>query len=389
MEDLYTVYYLARANKRRSEDAVIFETNMERNIADLCKAINDRTYRANANYAFVSTRPKPREVFGCELESRLIQWYVVWRILPYIEQKLTNRTFNNRVGMGTESAVECLRKDIKQVSANYTKDAYVIQWDLKGYFPNANCDIASAQLKKVVLDYYEGEDKEDILWMIDIAIHANPQRHCYLKSPKAMWELIEEGKSIMNKDAGVGGAIGFLIWQIAMNLYLDDIDHWAVDEMGLHYTRFVDDTVIVVENKDAALLLMPLFREMYTKFGVTMHPKKFYCQHYGKGVKFLGTYIKFDRTYCQRRNLRSAMARIWYLNKLRNKRLHMEHFLASVNSYCGLLKSRCEYKNIKRLVAAVSPEWMQCVTFNEDRLCFEAREGYKHKNIINYKFNRK
>ena len=43
LEDLYTVYYLARANKRRSEDAVVFEIDYERRLSHLLEAINERT----------------------------------------------------------------------------------------------------------------------------------------------------------------------------------------------------------------------------------------------------------------------------------------------------------------------------------------------------------
>lgn len=112
LEDLYEVYFLARSNKRRSEDAVIFELDYERRLTALLIAINERTYRANRNYTFVSMRPKPREVFACELESRLIQWYVIWRILPILERTLTDRTFNNRKGMGTDAAIQRLHDSI-------------------------------------------------------------------------------------------------------------------------------------------------------------------------------------------------------------------------------------------------------------------------------------
>ena len=35
LEDMYTVYYLARKNKRRSEDAVNFEVSLEVNLYKL------------------------------------------------------------------------------------------------------------------------------------------------------------------------------------------------------------------------------------------------------------------------------------------------------------------------------------------------------------------
>ena len=386
LEDLYTVYFLARANKRRSEDAVKFELDYERKLLHLQQAINERMYRANANYTFITFKPKPREVFGCELESRIIQWYIVWRINHILEKVFTKRTFNNRVGMGTDAAIERVRRDMMEVSANYTKDAYIIQWDLQGYFPNANCDVIQKQLQDLVIKHYHGEDKEDLLWMIMIAVQAKPQKHCYRKSPIELWDVIENGKSLFDKPDGIGGAIGFLIFQTAMNLYLNEVDHWAVDEMGLHYTRFVDDTVIIIENKEAALTLLPKFREMYEAVGARMHPYKFYCQHISKGLRFLGSYIKYDRVYIDNRTIRRAESCIVKFNGLHGKKRYIEDFIASVNSYFGLLKNRNEFKSIQRLCGIIDASWWKYVGMDWNRLCIVANEGYKHKDLLKSKF---
>lgn len=385
IEDLYEVYYLARKNKRRSEDAVLFEIDCEKRLYNLCDAINERTYRANDNYTFVTLRPKPREVFACELEARLIQWYVIWRILPILEKTLTKRSFNNRAGMGTDAAIAQIRKDIKDVSNNFTEDAYIIQWDLQGYFPNAITDIAREQLQRLVIDNYDGEDKDDILWMIMIAINANPQKHCYRKSSPDMWSMIDRDKSLFTKPDGIGGAIGFLIWQVAMNLYLNDVDKWAINEMGLHYVRFVDDTIIVVNNKECALSLLPIFRKKYAEYGCRMHPKKFYCQHHGKGVHILGSYIKFDRIYAHNRTMRNAERRITLFNKTKNLIKHSLEFRDSINSYFGLMKHRNEFKNIKRLYEMIDTRWMKLYTMNWDRLCLSANQGYGYKDILKLK----
>lgn len=381
-EDLYTVYFLARANKRRSEDAVVFEIDYERRIRNLTSAINDKTYRANANYTFISMRPKPREVFACELESRLIQWYIIWRLTPIIEETLTSRTYNNRKGMGTDAALNQIYSDVKKVSQNFTVDAYYLQWDLSGYFPNANCDIACQQLQKLCEEKYQGPDKEDIMWMIMIACNAMPQRHCYRKSPKEMWNLIEIGKSLFDKPDGIGGAIGFLIWQVSMNLYLNDVDRWAIDELGLHYIRFVDDTIIIVNNKVAALTLLPLFREKYALVGAKMHAKKFSCQHVSKGIKILGSILKFDRVYINNRTIRNAEARIRQYNNCRNKSHNIENFQATINSYFGLLKNRNEYNNIIKLHDLINPKWWRYFTMDWDRFCIIANDRYRHNQLL-------
>ena len=389
IEDLYTVYMISRQNKRRKNDAVLFELNLERNLSELCTSINNRTYRAYANYTFVVTKPRPREVFAAELPLRIIHTYLDWRMRSLMENELTNRTFNNRIGYGTDAAVNRVIEDTYEVSKGFTRDAWIIKWDLTGYFPNANCDIVYNQLIGLIERKYEGGDKEDLLWMIGICVYSDPARHCYRKSPLSAWDDIDPQKSLFNKPFGIGGAIGFLLWQNAMNYYLNDIDHYAVDKLGLHYVRFVDDTVLVVNNKDAALLLLPIFREKYKELGIEMHKKKFYCQHYTKGLEFIGSHIKLDRVYLNNRIIKRAEQKIDAMNSWNEKRKYynIENFIAIINCYLGMCKRRNAYAISRNLIDRVDASWLKFVAFDLEHMKAIANKGYTHKDLIKRNYN--
>ena len=67
---------------------------------------------------------------------------------------------------------------------------------------------------------------------------------------------------------------------------------------------------------------------------------------------------------------------------------NIEHFLACVNSYLGLMKHHAAYRIIRRLVdEVVSRKWLRFVRFDEDRLCFQAVPGYTHNEILQRKYN--
>lgn len=391
IEDLYKVYLIARSNKRRKNDAVSFEFNLERNLTELCEAINNRTYRAFSNYTFVVTHPRPREVFAAEIQLRIIHTYIDWRLRPLMESELTERTFNNRKGYGTDRAINQVIEDVYDVSKGFTKDAWIIKWDLTGYFPNANCDIVYRQFIDLVQRRYDGDDKEDLLWMLMICVYSDPARHCYRKSPISAWDDIEPSKSLFNKPFGIGGAIGFLLWQNAMNYYLNDIDHWAVDTLGLHYTRFVDDTVIVVNNKEAALSLIPLFRERYNRLGVEMHKRKFYCQHYTKGVEFIGSHIKMDRIYLNNRIISRAKRKVAIMNSWSEKRkyFNIEEFISIINCYLGMMKRRNEYRNSVKILSMIDDSWYKFIKKDVDNMKVVAKKAYNHRNLLKYKHNLK
>lgn len=364
MDQLIQAYFTTRRNKRRSADSVRFELHWYRNILRLKEAIDTRSVRPTA-YTFVTTKPRPREVFACDMATRVIHHYIDIRLRPLIESELTDRTFNNRIGYGPNEAINTLISDIYEASRGGTRDAWIIKMDLQGYFPNADQDIVYGQLRDLVERKYDGDDIEDLLYMIQVAVYSYPTRHCYRKSPLWCWEAIPCGKSLFSKPDGIGGAIGHLIWQNAMNYYLNDLDHAILEEWGLHYVRFVDDMVIVTDNKDACLsFVIPEVRRRLAEKNCRLHPSKFYCQHYTKGVEFIGAYIKRGRVYVNNRIVRNAINAVRRHNRrIRQSRVYT--FTQSANSHLGIFKTRNGFNVARRYLAEVSPKWWEYCELDE------------------------
>lgn len=336
LEDLFCVYYKARSNKRRSKDSVVFEQNIERNLYGLWKSINERTFRADSNYAFVVFSPKPREIFATEMKNRIIHHYLDWRLRSIYESVLSERTFNNRKGKGLHKAIDTYRNDIAELTDNYTKDAWCAHVDLKGYFPNANVEIALAQQLELIDKYYYGDDKDDLRYMMTVCMRSDPARNCMVFVPRSEWDAIAPEKSLFNKPVGVGAAIGFLCWQNAMGLYINDVVKWLQSFDFMRVVVFVDDIYIVTRDKDKFLSLMPEFRQRLSMLKVELNEKKFYCQHYSKGIMCLGTMLKFGRRYIKNKSFNNAMRKIDELsvNTDGSKRI-----LCSINSHLGMLKN--------------------------------------------------
>lgn len=386
--DLVDAYKTARRNKRRSADSVDYELHAERNLSRLYDALCDRSLTPSA-YTFVTMKPRPREVFACEMGMRIIHHYIDIRMRPLIEARLTERTFNNRIGYGPDEAVNQLAEDIFEVSRGFTRDAWVISIDLSGYFPNANQDTAFEQLSRVIVEDYDGPDRDDLLYMLRSAIYSYPASHCYRKSPLWKWDrYITPEKSLFRKPDGIGAAIGHLIWQNGMNYYLNEVDHWIVSELCPHYIRFVDDMYFVTDNKAAFLSWLPEIRRRLAAYGCKVHPRKFYCQHYTKGVNILGSTVKMDRIYPSNRIVRRAFQTVCNLNRC-PRPSKLGTFISSVNSYLGIFKRRNAYGIIRDPVDAVSSRWWRMVWYDDARRVIRARQGFTHYEIINRKYNLK
>lgn len=384
-EDLYEAMLSTRENKRRSTDSVEFELHWESKLFKLLNDINDRNFKPTA-YTFVTPPPQYREIFACEFAMRVIHHYIDLRLRPLIESELTPYTYNNRVGYGPTEALNQVIENIYEVSEGYTKDVYIIQWDIEGYFPNAVQDIVYSQLIDITKRRYEGPDKEDLFYMIQVSIFSYPTHHCYRKSAPTAWNNVPDNKSLFKKPDGIGGAIGHLIWQNAMNYYLNDLDHWIVDDLKMKYVRFVDDSVIVVNNKEAALaFLMPQVRKRLAEKGCTLHRRKFYCQHYTKGVKFIGSYIKPGRLYLNNRVIYSSFHKIKQLNRC-PRVSKIDTFLSLINSYTGFVKGRTEYGVYRAMMKKIGRQWWKYVHVVPERQCLNANDPYTHSNTLHRRY---
>lgn len=346
IETLYKVYLKARKNKRRSKDAIEFEKHLEVNLNKLLKEINSRDFKPDSNYAFVVTKPKPREIFATKMKNRVIHHYLDYRLRPIYENVLSDRTFNNRKRKGLHYAIETFRKDIEEFH-KLSKDVWLFHFDLKGYFPNADVEIALKQQLNIIKQY-EGTDKEDLKFMMTQCLRADPARHCNVYVSKSKWKHIAKEKSLFNKPIGTGAAIGFLCWQNAMGLYINDVVKWLQSFNFLRVVVFVDDIYIVTLNKKRTLFLIHKFRKRLSELKVKLNENKFYCQHYSKGIMCLGTMLKFGRKYLKNTIFMNMKKRIKELHKY-----SLQTIMCSLNSYSGLFIDKQQHKRLNKIITIV------------------------------------
>lgn len=389
----------ARRNKRYGRDCSDFERNWAPLLVRMMRALNERTFRVDHNYAFLTSVPKWREIFATSFDGRIADHLLCDTMAPYIANILHPRTFNNRKGMGGQAAINQVIEDICEVSQGYTQPCRVIKWDLKGFFPNALCDEIYRCFVKVVDDNtadiasrFDEDMPSALKWLAMVCVHCNPAVHCERRTPRHFWaEHIEPEKSLFSKPPGVGTPIGRLPSQIGMGLYLNDEVRWLNDECGISTTLFMDDGVMVVSecHHAYALSLMPELRRRLTAKGVRLNDRKFYDQPYQHGFEFLGTHIKPYRLHLNNKTYGRSVERIREMNALDNKYRYLDHFVASFNSYSGLLKNRTDYKRLARLKDIIHPDWWQWLTYDERRRCLNCLPEHSTKSRLNKKYHLK
>jgi len=224
------------------------------------------------------------------------------------------------------------------------ENAWIIKLDLKGFFPNINQYKAYDRIMKLIRDRYKGNDIDELEYLIKLNCFCNPQFSAERRSDIKEWDNIPDYKSLFSKPYGTGAAIGFLFWQIMTNLYLSDLDKYCIKNVTPYYVRFVDDIVMITDNKEKVLNQIPIIRQMLKDLDVELHPKKFYCQPYWHGLEFLGYHIKPYRIVLNKK-LKAKT-----IKASENNYKSVDKYISTLNSFLGMCKFGNNYNFIKHVL---------------------------------------
>lgn len=359
-ETILEAYLDCRKRKRSTVGATEFELDYVHNLVELMNEVNSRQYRIGKSICFVVRYPRYREVFAGEFRDRIIHHYIALRLEPLFEKIFCDRTYNCRKGKGQLAGVTQLAEDIREESENYTKDAYVMKVDLKVFFMSIIKSMLARKVDDFIVENYEGDDKEDLRWLCGLVIMHRPELNCERRSPLWMWNFIPKEKSLFTNGEDRGIAIGNLFAQLFANFLLNVID-WKIDAVCVRHNRYVDDISFVSKDKEKLLSIIPMLRTELGKLGLRLNEKKFYLQHYSKGVQFTGAVIKPDRIYVANHTINSFAFAVERLGKAAEMGMidDIKKEIASVNSYLGIVSHYNEYATKRRIMAKLPPKFYE------------------------------
>lgn len=357
IEELYEAYFDCRKNKRKSWNALAFELDYETNLRTLLEEINDGTYTIGRSLAFVVTRPKLREVFAADFRDRIVHHLVIRKIEPLMESVFIEDSYNCRKGKGTLHGVKCLAVKMRKITDGYTRDAYVAKFDCAGFFMSIHkptlCNMVTAFLE----ENYRATDKEIIIRLARQIILHNPQDNCHKRSSERLWDALPKNKSLFTVGKDYGLPIGNLSSQIFANFYLLSFDRMMSERFMGMYGRYVDDFYVLAHDKKIILDAIPDMKVALSKLHVTLHPDKFYIQHYSKGVSFTGGVVKPGRKYVGNRTVYNFRECIRRANRANDKEGCAGRFSMQLNSYLGFCVHYASYGKRIEILKTIDRSW--------------------------------
>ena len=375
--DLFRAYYDARKHKRLTYNVISFEENYETKLFKLYKEIISGKYTISPSVCFISFKPLQREIFAASFRDRIVHHFVYNYISPIFERLFINDTYSCRISRGTSYGIKRVDHFIRSCSENYKKDCYILKLDIRGYFMGIDHAILYEKVENVLNRYraIEDFDVDLILRLVRKIIFHDSKKGCRITGKKEDWQGLPKNKSLFFSKTERGLPIGNLTSQLFGNVYLNDFDHFVVYTLGCkYYGRYVDDIVIVHLDKEYLKSIIPLLSNyLKTNIFLEIHPKKIYLQHFSKGVKFLGAFIKPYRIYIGNRTKGNFYDKMRYWNSFlieRNFNLKEEDlnlFLASTNSYLGLLQKSKTYRLRKKILTQkLLPDFSKYIYYCDD-----------------------
>ena len=348
-------------------------------------------YKPTVSICFLVKFPKLREVFAADFRDRIVHHWIIIRLEPLFEkrfQEMGNISFNCRKGFGTLAAVKAAEKGMREVSENYTKQAWVFKGDLVSFFMSIRRDLLWYLLERLIRRHYDGGDKEVLLRIVKVVVYHHPEDDCIINGDPAEWRNLPKNKSMFTIDRNLGGPIGNHTTQQFANYYLAILfDIWMQFLMrgsNFRVIRFVDDFLIICDDKGKILEVVPKLVMIASHYGLHIHKNKRYLQPVSHGVLFVGGYVKPRRTYVSSRTIGRFKERIFGFRKQLDGNKHLvyydlERIEQVINSYLGFCVHHKSYMIRKECIFGLGDNFWKY---------FYVRGHYesiriRHKYIIN------
>lgn len=369
-DELYEAYNLCLKNKKRKIGTYKFVNEfLCENLIKVLNELNNRKYAPQPSNCYVITEPALREIYAAQFADRIVQHFYMKEIENILDTELVDECCSCRKGKGNDYALKLLRSYLEETSNNGTQDCFFLKIDLSGYFMSINRQQVSNKFLKLIQEKYEGKHKELLIYLTPIIFENNPAVNCLYKCNENIRKIVPDRRK-MNPKSNYGMAIGNLTSQAGSNLNLNEFDNYVVKELKLNkYVRYVDDIVIISNNKKELIDALPRMIEKLKETNQTVNKRKTKIDTAYHGVQFLG---KVSYPYGYQKAKKTTVIRTYF--KAKNIiYADIDELLAKANSQIGTLKGYNCRKIILNYADILQTKTQDLIYFNNEELKFTSK----------------
>ena len=318
-ENLYAAYKAATKGKRYRRASLEFASNLEENLITIQNELIWGTWQPLPLREFWINEPERRLISAPSFRDRVVHHAIVQVVEPLFDRRFIHDSHACRIHHGTILAVHRVQQFARQAKRRWGS-YYVYKGDIKSYFPSVRHDILKAIVRKTIKDLR-------VLDLLDRIIDSN------------------------RNSPGCGIPIGSLTSQLLANAYLDILDHYAKDRLGIkYYVRYMDDFVVIAhDKKEIRALSSELERFIKSNLSLTVNPKSGYF-HGRNGIAFCGFRIWATHILLRKRILRCSMRR---LRKLVASMAPQEKIRESIMSFTAHAKHASSRRSVESILGKI------------------------------------
>lgn len=209
-------------------------------------------------------RGKPRDITSVHITERYVQRSICDNALvPVCTKSVTYSNCASIPGAGIARAENVLLKQLRQFYRQYGTDGYIVFFDISGYFDHIVHN-------NVIADISNLFENPDII--------------------RLYTEFIKAFDSIHPKDhQGRGLGLGSQVSQTSGIMAGNAVDHFIAEcfPLSKEAPRFMDDSYVIVRDKQDALLAIKIVRILYASVGLTLNEKKTRIQPLNRPFEWL------------------------------------------------------------------------------------------------------
>jgi hypothetical protein len=323
-EEIVKAYYDCRRNKRNTSQQIKFEFHLEENLWNLYEDLKNETYSPGSHIYFIITKPKPREVWAANFRDRIVH-HLLYNRVSHIEKSYIDTSYACLKNKGT---LKCA-KDFQKCIRNLWKDKEnyrFLQVDIANFYVSIDKETLKSKIREIT-------DNPKTIELLSMFAEQNPTKKYFYKGDPKLKDLIPERKTLFGKSTGL--PIGNLTSQMFANLYLNEYDHWVLNNITQHYYRYLDDMVMIIPKTQSINNTIDKLNNFLSTLNLKLNPCKTRHNVLEYGVNLSGYIIKPFSLY-----IRNS-------TKYRAKRATE---VQSINSYYGLMRQGNCY-NLRKSIA--------------------------------------
>ena len=253
-QNLYLSAKKAFRGKKFKRTTMPFYFNLENEILDIQRSLNEGSYQALPYKVFKIYEPKERNICCAEFKDRVVHHAIMNVLEPVFERRLIGDTYACRVGKGTYKA-------LKKSQGLLRKYNYYLKADIKKYFESIDHHLLKILMRKIFKD-------KRLISLLDVIISRQPP-------------YTETGKGL---------PIGNLTSQHLANVYLGELDLFIKHELKVKaYIRYMDDFILFSNDKKELNVFLKKIRDfLFESLQLELKEKAVRISPVSEGLAFLG-----------------------------------------------------------------------------------------------------